>query len=126
MSAHKVIYPILPTREKGASGSHVSLTVVQGSAKNEPFVALHHVVYAFNGEGHRESLTIYRSTDLAEAIDFCRRCEECRVLLRLLGLYFIKIYVYLIIKLFFLDKRKDVRKSIRDITHKFQVHPLWR
>lgn len=66
--------------------NHISLTVVQGTLKNEPSSALHHVVYTYLGEeASRESLTIFRSKDVNEALDFCRRCEECRVLLKLLG-----------------------------------------
>uniref|UniRef100_A0A915DMC7 Uncharacterized protein n=1 Tax=Ditylenchus dipsaci TaxID=166011 RepID=A0A915DMC7_9BILA len=111
LTAHKVVYP--PGYSLN-SGSQVPLTVVQGSIKNEPATTLHHVVYTFVGmlpgetRDHCESLTIYRSTDVGEALDFCRRCEECRALLR------------------WLDKKKDVRKAIRDITNKFQAHPLWR
>ncbi|KAI1725474.1 ankyrin repeats (3 copies) domain-containing protein [Ditylenchus destructor] len=103
LPAHKFIYP------PSSNDSRPDLTVVQGSLKNEPTKCLHHVVYAYStDQGNQESLTIYRSYDVEDALDFCRRCEECRALFNLL------------------DKKKDVRKAIRDITNKFQLHPLWR
>jgi len=101
LTGHKVLYPPHDDsnsdtdgeQEAGTYGksltppcNHVSLTVVQGTLKNEPSSALHHVVYTYLGdEASRESLTIFRSKDISEALDFCRRCEECRVLLKLLG-----------------------------------------
>lgn len=88
LSTHKIVYPLV-SNEKCATNSHLSLMVIKGCIKNEPFTAIYHVIYAFNSESHRETLSIFRSTEMAEAIDFCRRCEESRVLLRLLGFVFI-------------------------------------
>ena len=84
------------------------LRVVQGSAKNAPGEPLHHVVYTYRHEHRDLSLSIFRSNDFGEAIDFCRRCEDCRILLKMA------------------DKKKDIRKIIRDMTNQFQLHPLWR
>ncbi|TMS36574.1 hypothetical protein L596_003707 [Steinernema carpocapsae] len=103
LEAHRVVYP--PINGK----SPASLRVVQGSMKNEPGTQVHHVVYTYvvdNSE--RRSLSVFRSDDMAQAVDFCRRCVECRVLLKLI------------------DKKKDIRRFIRDMTTQFALHPLWR
>lgn len=84
LTAHTSIYPPPSVAVQKTLG-HISLSVVQGSLKNEPTNALHHVVYTYNNDGNRESLSIFRSIDPADALDFLRRCEECRALLRLLG-----------------------------------------
>lgn len=85
LSAHTIVYPTTINDKKCTS--HNSLAVVKGFVKNEPSTSIYHVLYSFNvtGESHRETMSIFRSKNLAEAIDFFRRCEECRVLLRLLG-----------------------------------------
>ncbi|KAK0396979.1 hypothetical protein QR680_001929 [Steinernema hermaphroditum] len=102
LDAHRTVYP--PINGK----SPASLRVVQGSMKNEPGTSVHHVVYTYTVDEETKSLSIFRSEDMAQAIDFCRRCVECRVLLKLI------------------DKRKDVKRQIRDMTTQFALHPLWR
>uniref|UniRef100_A0A1I7XWZ9 phospholipase A2 n=1 Tax=Steinernema glaseri TaxID=37863 RepID=A0A1I7XWZ9_9BILA len=102
LEAHRVVYP--PINGK----SPASLRVVQGSMKNEPGTLVHHVVYTYTLEEETKSLSVFRSDDMSHAIDFCRRCVECRVLLKLI------------------DKRKDVKRQIRDMTTQFALHPLWR
>jgi ssDNA-binding replication factor A large subunit len=84
------------------------LKVVQGSVKNAPGEPLHHVVYTYRHEHRDLNLSIFRSNDFGEAIDFYGRCEDCRILLKMA------------------DKKKDVRKIIRDMTIQLQLHPLWR
>lgn len=103
LPAHKSVYPI-GISEK----ARIMLKVVQGTFKNAPSEPLHHVVFTFKYEHAKVSLSIFRSTDLGEAVDFCRRCEDCRILLKML------------------DKKKDIRKTIREMTNQFQNHPLWR
>uniref|UniRef100_A0A7E4VRA1 phospholipase A2 n=1 Tax=Panagrellus redivivus TaxID=6233 RepID=A0A7E4VRA1_PANRE len=103
LAAHKTLYPVQMGKKH-----RPMLRVVQGSLKNAPGEPLHHVVYTFRYENSRESLSIFRSTDFGEAVDFCRRCEDCRILLKMI------------------DKRQDLRKAIRDMTNHFQMHPLWR
>lgn len=66
--------------------------VVQGSLKSDPSVALNHVVYTCTEDGKNRHLTIFRSFNAEEALDFCRRCDECRVLFNLLGIYFLHIF----------------------------------
>lgn len=82
---HKLVYP-----ENAVIGK-TPLIVVQGSPKNnEPSLALNHVVYTCSVTGRKEVFfTIYRSRALEEALDFCRRCDECRVLFGMLGLWLI-------------------------------------
>lgn len=84
LSTYKTIFPqTTPTHRTSRSPS---LVVVQGTIRNEPAVVLNHVIYNYMLENNqRVTLTIFRSTDASEAIDFWRRCEECKVLLRLLG-----------------------------------------
>lgn len=103
LPAHKVVYP-MDIGEK----SRPMLKVVQGTFKNAPTEPLHHVVFTFKYDQSRVALSIFRSTDLGEAVDFCRRCEDCRILLKML------------------DKKNDIRKTIREMTNHFQYHPLWR
>lgn len=103
LTAHLTVYP--PTIKEDGK---FMLRVVQGSIKNEPSEALYHVVYSYKHHGHLESLSIFRSRDVGVAMDFCRRCQECRVLLKLI------------------DKNKDPRRKIRDMTLQFELHPLWR
>uniref|UniRef100_A0A0K0FBV7 phospholipase A2 n=1 Tax=Strongyloides venezuelensis TaxID=75913 RepID=A0A0K0FBV7_STRVS len=103
---HEIVYPDVTHIPKS---SPPSLRVVQGTIKNEPSKPLHHVVYSYNVEGKIfKSLSLFRSQDLEESLDFYRRCLECKILLK------------------FIDKSKDCRKKIRDITTMFQVRPLWR
>uniref|UniRef100_A0A915LLK6 phospholipase A2 n=2 Tax=Meloidogyne incognita group TaxID=654580 RepID=A0A915LLK6_MELJA len=80
LACHKIVYP---------SDGHIGTTalmVVQGSLKSDPSVALNHVVYTCTEDGKNRHLTIFRSFNAEEALDFCRRCDECRVLFNLLDL----------------------------------------
>uniref|UniRef100_A0AC35GL51 Phospholipase A2 n=1 Tax=Panagrolaimus sp. PS1159 TaxID=55785 RepID=A0AC35GL51_9BILA len=103
LSAHKVLHP-----HNDAGKANHMLKVVQGSVKNAPGEPLHHVVYTYRHEHRDLNLSIFRSNDFGEAIDFYGRCEDCRILLKMA------------------DKKKDVRKIIRDMTIQLQLHPLWR
>ncbi|KAI3420797.1 hypothetical protein GPALN_014417 [Globodera pallida] len=103
LASHKIVYP------EDTGGSMPSLIVVQGSIKNEQSMALNHVVYTVEGEsGQKRTFTIFRSQMLEEALDICRRYEECRVLFRSS------------------DQKKDMRKLIWDVTFVMKEHPLWR
>lgn len=81
LSCHKIVYPA------DAVMGETPLMVVQGSIKNEPTLALNHLVYTCAEEnGKKRYFTIFRSRALEEALNFCRRCDECRVLFYHLGL----------------------------------------
>ena len=105
-----------------------SLRVVQWSLKPQTpdlSVALSHVIYVHKNAESTETLSLFRSPDLEEAIDFCRRCEECRGLFHLLGMY----AVFLLTLAFataILDNQRDIRKQLREMTRQIQLHPLWR
>ena len=91
----EVIYP--------AGQQNVSLKIIRGGMKGDPSTPLYHVLYIYRDGQLRQSLSIYRSENHIDSFDFYRRCEECRILLRLL----------------MLDKRKDIRlltKRVHDIT----------
>uniref|UniRef100_A0A0N4ZC78 phospholipase A2 n=1 Tax=Parastrongyloides trichosuri TaxID=131310 RepID=A0A0N4ZC78_PARTI len=103
---HEIVYPDVIASNKS---SPPSLRVVQGTIKNEPSKPLHHVVYSYQGQDKIfKSMSLFRSQELSEALDFYRRSLECKILFK------------------FIDKSKDCRKKIRDITTMFQVRPLWR
>ena len=108
LACHQPVYP------ENAEIGRTPLIVVRGSPKNnEPALALNHVVYTYSASRRRVFFTIFRSRALEEALNFCRRCDECRVLFGLLGLSF----VLVIIKNNNLDQKKDIRKSIWDVTY---------
>uniref|UniRef100_A0A1I8B5N7 phospholipase A2 n=1 Tax=Meloidogyne hapla TaxID=6305 RepID=A0A1I8B5N7_MELHA len=103
LACHKIVYP--PDGQIGTT----ALMVVQGSLKSDPSIALNHVVYTCAEEnGKNRHLTIFRSFNAEEALDFCRRCDECRVLFNLL------------------DQKKDIRRPVWDVTYMIKNHPLWR
>lgn len=80
---HLTIYP--PHADEN-SGATPTLRVVYCEQKPDAAPeskVIYHVV--FSHAGHRETLSIFRTQDVNEAIDFCRRCEECRVLFKMLG-----------------------------------------
>lgn len=105
---HEIVYPDMLSNGK-ILALPPSLRVVQGTIKNEPSKPLHHVVYSYSLDGRVfKSLSLFRSQELEETLDFYRRCLECKILFK------------------FLDKSKDCRKKIRDITTMFQVRPLWK
>ncbi|CAD5215806.1 unnamed protein product [Bursaphelenchus okinawaensis] len=106
LKLHKTVYP---PHAKESSHS-VTLKVVQCIAKPDipNLRILNHVVYTHYSSGEKETLSLFRTEDLGEAMDFCRRCEECRALFKMLGF------------------SKDICKQIRDLTNKLQSHPLWR
>lgn len=84
LACHKIIYPV-----DGQIGK-TALLVVQGSLKSDPSMALNHVVYTCTDEtGKNKHLTIFRSFNAEEALDFFRRCDECRVLFNFLGISFL-------------------------------------
>ncbi|KAI6235237.1 Phospholipase A(2) [Aphelenchoides besseyi] len=101
---HKTMYP------PSEGNDDATLRVVQGTLKkeNSDKLDLNHVVFSRNIDDVRETLSLFRTQDLSEAMDFCRRCEECRALFKLL------------------INLKDIRRQVRDLTKKFQAHPLWR
>ncbi|CEF60107.1 85/88 kDa calcium-independent phospholipase A2 [Strongyloides ratti] len=104
---HEIVYPNSLDEKKIIPIP--SLRVVQGTIKNEPSKPLHHVVYSYSVETKVfKSLSLFRSQEMEDALDFYRRCLECKILFK------------------FLDKSKDCRKKIRDITTMFQVRPLWK
>uniref|UniRef100_A0AC35TXJ3 Phospholipase A2 n=1 Tax=Rhabditophanes sp. KR3021 TaxID=114890 RepID=A0AC35TXJ3_9BILA len=110
LSAHETLYPDSEDTVESSSTS-TTIRIVQGTIKNEPTVPLHHVVYSYKMDDPKKAiktLSLYRSRDLPDALDFYRRTLECEILLTLI------------------DKTKDCRKKIRDITIKFQEKPLWR
>jgi hypothetical protein len=80
---HKVVYPTADSKENILD---TSLSVVQCTRKKEQpeMIILNHVVYDRSGLV-MESLSLFRAEDLNEAMDFCRRCEECRALFKLIG-----------------------------------------
>ena len=78
----------------------VSLKTIEGSMNRDPSTNLFHVVYICDGQ---LPLSIYRSENHTDTFNFCRRCEECRILLRML----------------MLNKQMDIRlltKRVHDIT----------
>lgn len=76
---------IYPTHVEDGEESVPSLRVVESESKIHGTESnlIKHVV--FSHDGHRETLSIFRTQDVNEAMDFCRRCEECRVLFKMLG-----------------------------------------
>ena len=111
LASHKIFYPAID--EIGET----PLAVIQGTIKKEK---LNHVVYTCSpedcgGGNKKRYFTIYRSKDLEEALDFCRRCEECRVLFRLFGEW--NENWWKINTTFILDDKKDIRKTIWDVTY---------
>lgn len=84
---YQILYP--PCVDE-TSGSIPTLRVVQSQSPRPPLkpdqVDLRvttHVVFSYANK--TETLSIFRTHDGNEAIDFCRRCEECRVLFKMLG-----------------------------------------
>ncbi|KAL3098401.1 hypothetical protein niasHT_022765 [Heterodera trifolii] len=111
LASYCIVFPAVEDTA-AANGGSSPLMVVQGSIKDkEPSskALMNHVVYAVeeNG-GRRRTFTIFRSNIVEEALDFCRRYEECRVLFRTS------------------DQKKDLRKLIWDVTFVMKEHPLWR
>ncbi|KAL3075125.1 hypothetical protein niasHS_013348 [Heterodera schachtii] len=99
---------VFPTEEDtaAANGGNSTLMVVQGSVNDN---MMNHVVYTVEESGRRtRTFTIFRSNIVDEALDFCRRYEECFVLFRTS------------------DPEKDLRKLIWDVTFMLKQHPLWR
>lgn len=76
---HHIIYP---PKVDEINGPIPVLRVVQSQKQSEVNI-INHVV--FSHAGHRETLSIFRTLDVNEAIDFYRRCNECRVLFKMLG-----------------------------------------
>uniref|UniRef100_A0A914X3D3 Tumor suppressor p53 n=1 Tax=Plectus sambesii TaxID=2011161 RepID=A0A914X3D3_9BILA len=60
------------------SDKEVIFSVCQGSVKNQPNMSLYHVTFAFtNEEGQTQTLSIFRSNDIQEAIDLYQSCHAC-------------------------------------------------
>jgi hypothetical protein len=81
LGTYKILYPA------NAKIGEAPLMLVQGSIRNDTKTNLNHVVYTCAGENNdkKRLFTIFRSSEVEETLDFCRRCDECRVLFRLLG-----------------------------------------
>ncbi|KAL3108003.1 hypothetical protein niasHT_018304 [Heterodera trifolii] len=111
LASYCVVFPAVEDTTAANAGSS-PLMVVQGSVKDkEPSTKalMNHVVYTVEESGgRRRTFTIFRSNIVEEALDFCRRYEECRVLFRTS------------------DQKKDLRKLIWDVTFVMKEHPLWR
>ncbi|KHJ96736.1 ankyrin repeat protein [Oesophagostomum dentatum] len=84
------------------------LRVVQGSFKNKPAEPLHHVVFLLSDSPNSPAYSLFRSTDVEDAVDLCRRCLECYILFRLL------------------DRSKEPKKAIHDLMAKLKQYPLYR
>lgn len=84
LKTHKTVYP---PHAKDSSVNH-TLRVVQCSLKPDQNVKImNHVVFTHTSNGNKETLSLFRSEDLGEAMDFCRRCEECRALFKMLSMF---------------------------------------
>jgi hypothetical protein len=81
--------------------------------RSNPAQLIYHVAYSYHDGTIRHSLSIYRTHNFEESLDFFRRCEECRVLLKLLGNILYGMYLDYTV---FSDKKRDIRKYIHDIT----------
>ncbi|GMT36222.1 hypothetical protein PFISCL1PPCAC_27519, partial [Pristionchus fissidentatus] len=124
LRAHKIVFP----PEDGT----VMIRVVQGSVKNRPGVPLHHVVYTVSEDRNAPTYSIFRTSEVDDAVDLCRRCHECQFLFTRLG-----------------DrdcpyefphggetskssstkrryKKSDARKHIQELIRKMKAYPLWR
>ncbi|KAF8355695.1 ipla-3 [Pristionchus pacificus] len=124
LRAHTIVYP----PEDGTA----MIRVVQGSLKNRPGIPLHHVVYTVSEERNAPTYSIFRTSEVEDAVDLCRRCHECAFLFTRLG-----------------DrdgpyefphggeatkatstkksnKKSDARKHIQELIRKMKAYPLWR
>lgn len=119
LKTHSTVYP--PHAKNG--GVDVTLRVVQCVAKPDVpnMLILNHVVFTHVANGQKETLSLFRTEDLGEAMDFCRRCEECRALFKMLSESIVRGFDFNR-----LGPSKDICKQIRDLTNIFQAHPLWR
>lgn len=79
LPAHRTVYPPI------LKDKNLILRVVQGSVKDDPNVPIYHIVYSYKHAGESISLSVFRSRDVGEAMDFCRRCTDCQVMLKLIG-----------------------------------------
>uniref|UniRef100_A0A1I7X8E1 PNPLA domain-containing protein n=1 Tax=Heterorhabditis bacteriophora TaxID=37862 RepID=A0A1I7X8E1_HETBA len=80
LRAHRVLFP--------ADDNKSTLRVVQGTFKNRPAEPIHHVVFSLSETQNAPSYSLFRSNEIEEAVDLCRRCLECKTLFTLLGIYF--------------------------------------
>ncbi|GMR60840.1 hypothetical protein PMAYCL1PPCAC_31035, partial [Pristionchus mayeri] len=127
LRAHKIVYP----PEDGTA----IIRVVQGSLKNRPGVPLHHVVYTVSEDRNAPTYSIFRTSEVDDAVDLCRRCHECAFLFTRLGDPNTP-YEFphgeetsAASKSTSTKKRKkksDARKHIQELIRNMKAYPLWR
>lgn len=108
---------------------------MQGSLKNRPADPLHHLVFTVSSASHlykdtptvldsptAPSYSLFRSHDLEEAEDLCRKALDCKLLFTTLSKLLESIHLHLC----HLDPVQDIKKPIQDMLAKMHLNPLYK
>ncbi|CAJ0607980.1 unnamed protein product [Cylicocyclus nassatus] len=99
LQEHKIVFP--------ENEFDPPLRVVQGSYKNNPSEKLFHVVASLGETPNSPVYSLFRSNELEDAVDLCRRCMECQMLFK------------------FLDSNNDTKRRVQDVMIKLKQFPLY-